>query len=362
MLVVDAHEDIAYNTLNFGRDYTRPVTETRAAERGQPFVREDGAALLGWPEWVRGRVAVIFATLFATPIRMRKYDWERLCYRDPEEAHQLYRQQLDFYHRWAEEHPEKFRLVGDRGALQEVLGTWEGEEPAEPVIGLVPLMEGADAVREPEELEEWYQRGLRIVGPAWTGTRYAGGTREPGPLTAAGWELLDVMAGLGMLLDLSHMAEEATLQALDSYEGVLIASHSNARALLEGSPVPDRHLTDSVIRRIAERSGVIGVVPFNRFLLGGWRPSDGREHVLLDHVVAQIDHMCQLVGEASHVGLGSDFDGGLGLRKIPVGLDSVADLRLIGKALAKRGFDSKQREAVLGGNWLRLLARALPES
>ena len=173
--------------------------------------------------------------------------------------------------------------------------------------------------------------------------------------------MLEAMADLDYILDLSHMAEQAVLEALDRYSGTLIASHSNVRALLTESEQPDRHLSDRVIDRIAERQGVIGIVPYNKFLLGSWRPGDPREWVTLDHVVAHIDYICQRVGDASHVAIGTDFDGGFGLDKIPAGLDSIADLRLIGDALRHRGYTQDHVEAIMGRNWLDALRRALPE-
>jgi membrane dipeptidase len=359
MVIVDGHADLAWNMLSFGRDYTRSMREIRAQELASDTVEQVGQTLLGWNEWMEGRVALIFSTLFATPLRRKAGAWDVLCYAESEEATHLYREQLSATLRLTEDHPDQFRLVGDQQAMDGVLKTWEGETP---IVGLVLLMEGADAVEDPASLATWFQAGVRILGPAWTATRYAGGTHEPGPLTAEGRDLLEAMADLGMILDISHLAEEAALEALDSYRGVLIASHSNARSLLSGCEAPDRHLSDQVIRRIAERGGVIGVVPYNPFLVAGWKRADGRARVTLDHVVSQVDHMCQLVGHARHVGIGSDFDGGHGLSKIPTGLDSVADLRLIGEALRMRGFSDKHIEAVNAGNWCRVLRSALPEN
>jgi membrane dipeptidase len=223
-------------------------------------------------------------------------------------------------------------------------------------------MEGADGVRHPSELPMWYERGVRILGPSWMGTRYAGGTKEPGPFTAEGFELLDAMADLGMILDLSHAAERAVLQALHRYPGPIIASHSNPRGLLPSSDLPDRHLTDEAIAGLAERDGVMGIVIGNRFLKDGWRTAHGREAVTMDDIVAHIDYVCQLLGSAAHVGIGSDLDGGYGLEMVPDGLDSVADLRFIGPALREKGYSQSDVEGILGGNWLRLLTTALPES
>jgi len=359
-LIVDSHEDIAWNILTFGRDPTRSVAETRARESEGGAQNPQGEALLGYPEHVRGGVAVVFATLNAIPVRRKLYEWETLSYATQAEANHLARAQADAYHRLAEGHADKFQLVTNQAALREVLGTWAGDPPAAPRVGLVVMIEGADCVQEPEELQEWFAAGVRIVGPAWSGTRYCGGTREPGPLTPDGRRLLEVMNDLGMMLDLSHMAEQAYFEALDRFPGAIIASHSNARALLDGSPVPDRHLSDAMICRLVERDGVIGVVPYNRFLKGGWLPEDGRAVVTLEQVIRQIDYICQLAGDALHAGLGSDFDGGFGLNQLPNGLDSIADLRSIGESLARSGYQPVDVEAILSGNWLRMLRRGLP--
>ena len=169
------------------------------------------------------------------------------------------------------------------------------------------------------------------------------------------------MADLGMMLDLSHLAEKAVMQALDRYPGTILASHSNPRGLLPNSNIPDRHLTDEAISGLAERGGVMGIVIGTRFLKDGWRIAHGREVVTMDDIVTHIDYVCQLLGTAEHVAIGSDFDGGFGLELVPDGLDSVADLRFIGPALMAKGFSQPDVEAILGGNWLRLLAEALPE-
>ena len=364
MMRVDAHEDLAWNMLTFGRDYTRTVSETRAAERETSIPRHNGDTLLGWPEWIQGRVGVVFATLFAAPLRRKEGDWDILCYADPQQANRLYRQQVEAYHRLVEEQAGKFRLIQRAGDLQQIEAAWEsfpasGELSAAPPIGLVLLMEGADGVLDPADLPEWYEAGVRILGPAWAGTRYAGGTGDPGTFTKEGRALLEAMAEVGMALDLSHLSEEAAREGLDRYPGVVLASHSNARALVWESLAPERHLSDEVIRGLAERQAVIGVVLYNRFLLEGWTPDQGRQAVKLDQVVAHIDHICQLVGSAEHVGIGTDFDGGFGLQDAPHGLDSIADLGLIGSALQARGYGQGEVEAILGGNWLRILRRIL---
>ena len=361
-LIVDAHSDIAWNALTFGRDVLRPVLTTRELERGTPTpTRNRGQALVGWPEWLLGRVAVVFASLFAAPVHRIEATWETLHYTTPDEARRLNLAQLGFYERLIGEHPEKFVLVRSRRDLVAVLDGWQTGSLGERRVGLLLMMEGAEALRHPDDLPEWQSRGLRLVAPAWAATHYAGGTGEPGGFTPAGRQLLEAMADLGLMLDLTHLDDAGVHEALDRYPGVVLASHSNPRAL-GYSLYANRHLTDEAIRQLAERDGVMGIVPYNRFLRQGWAYPDPRQGFTLDDVVAHVDYVCQLVGDARHVGLGSDFDGGFGLESIPVGLDSVADLGLIGDALSHHGYPAADVEAVLSGNWLRLLQRGLPET
>ncbi|GAB4464479.1 MAG: membrane dipeptidase [Anaerolineales bacterium] len=362
MLIVDSHQDLAWNILTYGRDYTRSVSETRRLEAGTPTPQQNGDTLLGWREYQRARVAVIFATLFAAPAR-KKESGDILLYHDSETAHRLYRQQIDLYRKLAESHPDKFRLLASTSELDALLEHWSNPEldsPGHP-IGLLYLMEGADGIRSPHELTEWWELGLRMIGLAWAGTRYCGGTGEPGPLTDDGRRLLRAMADYPFLLDLSHMDEAAAYEALDRYAGPVMASHANCAALMRGAET-NRHLPDPIIRGLIERDGVIGVIPLNSFLKVGWTRKSGsrREEVPLDALIAHIDHICQLAGNSEHAALGTDFDGGFGLQSIPPELDSIADLPLIGERLIQRGYSQTDAENILGGNWLRFLKRNLP--
>ena len=359
-LLIDSHEDLAWNMLSFGRDYTLPATETRRREQGSLAPQVNGDTLLGWPDYQRGKVAVVFSTLFAAPERHKLGDWDQQCYATQEEAHRLYSLQLDAYDRLVGEHPDMYRKIEKQDDLHAVVSHWEREDTEEHPVGLVVLMECAEGVREPAEVEEWYYRGVRIIGPAWAGTRFCGGTREPGGFTPEGYMLLEHMAEYHLTLDLSHMDEKAALQALDSYPGSIIASHANALALLKES-TSNRHLTDRVIQGLLERGGMIGIVPSNSFLRPIWKEDGGRASVTLDYVVSQMDYICQMAGNALHVGIGSDFDGGFGLPSVPIELDTIADLRKIIPILNQKGYTQADVAAILGKNWLDHLHNTLPE-
>lgn len=361
-LLVDGHQDLAYNILSFGRDYTRPVKQTRRLEINTQTPQQNGDTLLGWSEYQQGRVAVIFATLFAAPERRKLGDWDTQSYADIGEAFQRYSAQLDAYHALADAAPQKFRLLQTRASLVSHLAEWEAvfsEEIGELPVGLVILMENAEGVRHPDELAEWWARGVRVIGPAWSGTRYCGGTHEPGPLTRDGYLLLDGMAEFGLVLDLSHMDEEAVLQSLDYFPGQIIASHSNALALMKNADT-NRHLSDRVISGILERNGVIGIVPANGFLLPGWKDLGGRAAVSLELIIAQIDYVCQMAGDGLHVAIGSDYDGGFGVQSVPADIDTIADLHKLVPLLQNKGYSDNDITAIFNGNWVRILLENLP--
>lgn len=363
MIIVDAHQDIAYNALSFERDYLLSTFEKRRREAGSPVEVVQGRATLGLPDALIGRVGIVFATLFTEPARKNAILGGAIseqAYRTPQEAYRRGMDQLDYYQRLFDR-STFIRPVRSLAELDAVLATWDdGRDLPAHVQGMVMLMENADPILEPKQFEEWYARGVRVVGPAWASTRYCGGTGEPGPLTALGRELLDVMAGLNALLDLSHMAEQSFFEALDRYAGALIASHSNPRRFIEGRTDPERLLTDTQIRRLAERDGVMGIVPFNWFLHGQWTRGDAR--LPLSRLLEAIDYVCQLTGSAAHVGIGTDFDGGFGEASLPEGIDTVSDLWGLGPALAARGYAQANVEAILSGNFLRKLRQTLPAS
>lgn len=361
-LLVDAHADIAYNMLKYGRDYTRPASETRALETGSSVVKENGDTLIGWQEYQRGRVAVIFATLFAAPVRFRSYETEPLVYKTFDEAHKLYNDQLDVYHRMQDSTPDKFTILASKRDLETHLDQWHSSTPeASNPVGMVILMEGAEGIREPSELEMWRERGVRLIGPAWVGTRYCGGWKEPGPLTDDGRRLLSAMSDFHFTLDLSHMDERAAVEALDIYDGPIVATHANCAALMPNSN-SNRHLSDRIIQGIVERDGVAGVVPFNSYLKVGWSREKGhsRAEVPLEVLASHIDHICQIAGDALHAGIGSDFDGGFGAQSVPPEIDTVADLQKLVSLLQARGCSEADTTHILGGNWLMRLKRDLP--
>ena len=363
---IDAHEDLAWNMACFNRDYSRSAYQTRRAEQGTSIPPYTGDTMLGWPEYNQGKVALVFGTLFVSPARPGSLDArDNQIYATAREANQLTWNQLGSYHRLCDLKPHAFRMIGTQSDLNAHLARWQENQPGKDgqgylPVGLIPLMEGAEGILSLDELPRWWDAGLRIIGLAWTGTRFSGGTREPGPLTNEGKALLEAMAELGFILDLSHMDAAAAFQALERYEGSIITSHANASRLVRGYS-GNRLLDDDLIRAMIERDVVIGAVPFNNFLQADWAQSGGRQTISLSMLADQMDYICQIAGDANHVGIGTDFDGGFGLQSSPKELDSIADLPLILPLLSARGYSDLEIESIAHGNFLRVLQSALPQ-
>ena len=337
---IDGHLDLAYNVLAAQRDLTRPLEELR---------RADPTVLVTLPELRRTGVRIVLGTIFVRPADAKslggKNTLEGKAYETPEEARKLGLAQLALYERWEE--AGEVRILRTLDDLDDHVAV-----SAEDLrIGIVLLMENADPLRTPDDLEEWVRRGLRVVGPAWQRTRYAGGTKAPGPLTDLGAELIQAMNEAGVTLDVSHLAEESFWGALDLDPVSVIASHSNARALVP----TDRHLSDDMLLALAERDAVVGLVIANPFLRTGVTQASRKEETTLQHVRRHAEHVTGLVGW-QRVALGSDFDGGFGVPDVPKEVLSVADFVKLGEAVPE-----EVRPDFLGGNWLRFLRRVLPK-
>ena len=363
-LILDAHEDISINMMDYKRDYCLSAKEIQAIDTKNGVDTVWPPSLLGWEDWNRGRVGVVFSTLFEAP---SKHDDKNLevnkGYTSIQEANERYWRHPSIYKRLAEENPEKFRLIQTRPELKSHLQVWENQTPDQPEtfkpVGLIQLMEGAEGILGPDELPRWWEAGVRIIGLAWAGNQYYGGTRMPGPLTKSGKDLVKAIQEIGFGLDIAHMDEESVWDVFDLYSGPIIASHALASSRVKGYK-GNRLLSDAVIKALIERDGVIGIVPANDFLDMSKPKNTDKSEFPLALAVDQFDYICQLAGDADHVGFGTDFDGGFGVTGVPAGIDSIADLPKILIALAERGYGEEELQRMASGNFLRVIESVLP--
>ena len=364
--IIDAHLDIAWNALSFDRDQLLDLSEMRAREAGMTGSAR-GNCTVSLPEMRRGNIRVCLATILCRSLPDRLPDLEFGIGEVGGRGHGevILREDLDFanqtiacatgrgqlaYYQLLEEQGH-VRFIRSRGDLDAV---WA--DPESP-LGIILSMEGCDPIVAPAQAAWWYGQGLRTACLAHYGpSAYAMGTGGDGPLTDTGRQLLKEFDRLGLVLDLVHTADTALEQAMDTYGGPVFVSHGNCRALVDH----DRQISDRQIRAIAARDGVIGVVMDEWMLVPGYqRGKSGRKRATLETVADHVDHICQTVGSARYVAIGSDLDGGFGTEQTPVDVRTIADLQRLDDILSRRGYASPEIDGIFSGNWLEFFRRCL---
>jgi membrane dipeptidase len=346
MLIFDAHLDLSWNAVGWNRDLLLSVEEIRLAE-AHLTEKGRGTGTVSLPALREGRVAISIATVLA---RANRLGTSSIDFRNQEIAFAVAQGQLAYYRILQSQ--GVCRMIRTLAQLQASVSEWT-EDADSAKFGFVLSMEGADPIVSPAQVPQWWDDGLRLVGMAHYGpSAYAHGTGCEGGLTAKAPDLLRAMAECGIILDLTHLADQSFWEALKLWKGPVIASHNNCRTLVPG----DRQYSDDQIRAIIERGGVIGAAFDAWMLTPGWK--SGSQRPPLESVVDHMDHICQLAGNAEHIAIGSDLDGGFGTEQCPQGLDTIADLRKIPAILKDRGYSDADILATMNGNWLNLFERA----
>ncbi|MBS0209257.1 MAG: membrane dipeptidase [Planctomycetes bacterium] len=353
MLTFDAHLDLSMNALEWNRDLTQPLADIRAREASLKDKPDRGAGVVSLGEMRRGQIGICVATQIA---RYVPPGGKLLGWNSPEIAWSQTQGQLAWY-RAMEEAGQMFPIV-DRRGLDRMVELWSNDPPADAPIGYILSLEGADSILTPRHLERAHAQGLRAVGPAHYGPgRYAQGTHATGGLGPRGKELLDVMRELNIILDATHLCDDSFWEAIKVWDGPVWASHQNCRALVPGN----RQFSDEQLKELIGRGCVFGAV-FDAWMMtpdwtiGKTRPE--QSGLKIERIVDHMDHICQLAGNARHIGIGSDLDGGFGREQCPQDMDSIADLARIPDMLARRGYSPEDVAAVMHGNFLRFLREA----
>lgn len=357
--MIDAHLDLAWNALYFNRDLLASVTDVRESERGLTDELARGLNTVTFLELRRANVAVCIATLLGRsgPDKTQRTIHKRtdLDYTNQAIAYSHAKGQLAYYKLL--ESQGHLRFITTRAELKAHWDSWK-KSPATTPLGIILGMEGADPIVNPEQVESWWNDGLRSVGPVHYGrSHYAHGTGTNGPLSEGGVKLLKEFMRTGMILDVTHLADESFSHAMEIYDGPLLASHHNCRALVPHQ----RQLTDEQIKILVKRGAVIGTAFDNWMLYPGWKRGETKSEVVAIEAAADhIDHICQLAGNASHCALGTDLDGGFGTEQTPRDLSTIADVHKLEEILARRGYSSDDIDGIFFANWLRFFSAALP--
>jgi membrane dipeptidase len=354
MFTIDAHLDLSMNAMEWNRDLRLPVADIRAREAGLADKPDRAKGTVAFPELRKGNAGLVVATQIARYVAPGSLlpGWH-----SPQQAWAQTQAQLAWYK--AMEAAGEMTMIKDRAGLDAHVALWLNDTPnTTKPIGYILSLEGADSLVTIEHLHRAWEYGLRAVGPAHYGPgRYANGTDATGHLKKEGIALLHEMERLNIILDATHLCDDAFWDALDAFNGPVWASHNNCRALVNHN----RQYSDAQLTALIQRGAVIGAALDAWMMVPGWvrqvstpEQMDCNLEKMLDH----IDHICHLAGNTLHVGIGTDLDGAFGKEQCPYDLETIADLQKIPALLAKRGYTAGDVENIMHGNWLRFLQKA----
>jgi len=357
MFTVDAHLDLSMNALEWNRDLRKPVAEINAREKGLTDKPDRGNATVSLPELRKGNIGLVVATQIARYVAPGNPlpGWH-----SPEQAWAQTQGQVAWYKAMEEE--GEMIQINNAESLERHIALWKNDAPGErKPIGYILSLEGADSLVTVKHLEKAYQYGLRAVGPAHYGPgRYAQGTDATGFMGENGKALLKEMERLNIILDATHLCDDSFWEALKNFNGHIWASHNNVRALVNHN----RQFSDEQIRELISRGAVIGGPLDAWMMVPGWVRGHSTPQAMncnLEKMIDHLDHICQLAGNALHIGIGSDLDGAFGTEQCPYDLHTIADLQNLPALFMKRGYSDADIENIMHGNWLRFLRNAWKE-
>lgn len=355
MFIFDAHLDLSMNAMEWNRDLRLPVQAIRESEKGMNDKPDRGKNTVSLDAMRKGNIGLCMATQIA---RYVKPNNPLPGWNSPEQAWAQTQGQLAWY-RTMEDSGDMIQ-ISNKSQLKTHLNNWDKDNQNTP-IGYILSLEGADSIVNLSYLEKSYEQGLRAIGPAHYGPgTYAFGTDSIGSIGTKGKELLREISRLGIILDVTHLCDQSFWETMDVYQGPLWASHNNCRFLVDNN----RQFSDEQIKEIITRKGVIGAVLDAWMMVPNWErgiTTPKSANVSLLQMLDNIDHICQIAGNANHVGIGSDLDGGFGTEQSPNDLDTIADLQKVPDLLTKRGYSGSDIEQIMHKNFIQFLTSNLPK-
>lgn len=366
-IVIDTHADTPQRFLDEGFD----IGSTDPNDHGQISLDKAKAGNLG----------AEFFSIWVDPGTVEKQDFAR---------HTL--DLIDSVYEQAARHPDRMMMAFSVADI-------ERAHREHKLAALMGIEGGHSLENDVHLLRDYYRLGVRYMTLSWSNTNEfadsSGDISDPkvahhNGLTESGKQIVLEMNRLGMLVDISHVADKTFWDAIAVTKAPVIASHSSARALTNHP----RNMTDDMLRAVAKNGGVVQVNFYSAFVDETYRKAEdaqakdkdaavkayieklkaeGKTPTYLDaerierewaakiprpplsSLIDHIDHIAKAAG-IDHVGIGSDFDGVMGAT--PQGIDSVADLPKITQALLDRGYSADDIRKILGGNFLRVFAEA----
>lgn len=316
MIIVDAHEDTLLR-LAHGGDLISP----------RPNAQSD------IPKWKAGGVNVVFTAIWMDPFKIFGTDaeWAVMDFMS------ILRQQ-------ARNHADQIALCETAAQVRDTVA---GNR-----IALVPAIEGGVAISNDLTLIARYRSmGVRYITLTWKDNLpWVGGSETDKPergLSEFGRQVVTEMNRVGMIIDMSHASDRSFWDVVEVSTKPVICSHSNARALAGHV----RNVSDEMLAALGKNGGVIGVNIHQGFLDKQGHVPKATEQLGIGAVIGQIEHIVRVAG-IDHVGIGTDWDGGI---KPVVGMENASGMRTLISALREHGYDETSLRKIAGGNFLRVL-------
>lgn len=351
MFIFDAHLDLSMNALEWNRDLTWTIEDIRKSEEGMSDKPDRGKNTVTLGEMRKGNIGICVATQIARYVKPKS---KLPGWNSPHQAWAQTQGQLAWYK--AMEATGEMTQITNLEQLNTHLELWKNPTSKTP-IGYILSLEGADSMVTIDHLEMSYQQGLRAIGPAHYGPgTYAHGTDSEGGIGQRGKELLKKMEELNLILDATHLCDISFWETMKVYNGPVWASHNNCRKFVNHN----RQFSDEQIKELISRDAVIGIALDAWMMVPNWVRGESTPEsmgVTLKQMIDNIDHICQLSGDALHVGIGTDLDGGYGKEQTPSDLETIADLQKVPQMLADKGYNQDDINNIMHQNFISFLRR-----
>ena len=360
-LIVDLHLDLAWDALYWNRDLTLSAHEVRQQDADDRSLGAEnfdtGLCTVTFPEMRRGSIGIMLSTIMSRiePRCQARRDGMRT----QEQAAAVGRGHLAYYQEMVRR--GEIAPVTCLDDLENAVRAWQQPTDETPVYHILS-MESADPIVDADDVEFWWKAGLRVVGPAHFGhNTYIHGTFTEGGLKPPAIPLYKAMREVDMVLDITHMADQAVWETFDLWDGPIMASHCVSRSVIPGQ----RHLTDDMIGELVRRGGIIGLVFCQNFIDPdiAWTSDLWNERRKarygMDGLVPHIERIADLAGGSmDNVAIGTDMDGGFGAELTPTDVDTIADLQEFPAVLDRAGIGSRDIDGILRENALRFFREA----
>jgi len=356
---------------------THADTPQRLVDENYDLADQLNGGNLNFESAEKGNLSAEFFSIWVEPDLYKDHDARRTL------------ELIDAVYQQAAKHPDRMRMAYSPADI-------EAAHREHKLAALMGIEGGHSIENSLGLLRDYYRLGVRYMTLTWSNSldwaNSSGDEGKPGVphnpdgLTPFGKEVVLEMNRLGMMVDISHVADDTFWAAIKTTKAPVIASHSSARAICNAP----RNMTDDMLRAVAKNRGVVQVNYYSGFIGQAYRDAsiaqqaevtkateelkakfkaEGKQVIYgdleklqreyadriprppLSALIDHIDHIAKVAG-VDHVGLGSDFDGVSG--QLPAGIDSAADLPKITAALLARGYSAEDCHKILGGNLLRV--------